>query len=79
MKEFFKYIFVLSVFLTTACQKQIISPDVISAEGGLVSFSTKVETKAPIIVDLYNKTFGVYGFLQCDFIVWNGNCLFSFL
>lgn len=70
MKEFYKYIFVLSAILTTACQKQINTPDVISAEGGLVSFSTKVETKAPIIVNLYNKTFGVYGFGFSNLTQW---------
>lgn len=70
MKEFYKYIFVLSAILTTACQKQINTPDVISAEGGLVSFSTKVETKAPIIVDLYNQTFGVYGFGFSNLTQW---------
>jgi hypothetical protein len=45
-----------------SCQKSTHTPDIPYSEGGLISFSTQVETKTPIIRDLYGKHFGVYGY-----------------
>lgn len=58
-----KYLSVLLLIIFISCQKNNYdSPNSMYSEGGLISFSTKVETKAPLIETLKEKNFGVYGF-----------------
>ena len=54
-----------------SCQKQDPSPDRIYSEGGLISFSTRVETRAPIIEELDGRSFGVYGYSFSNLTNWN--------
>lgn len=57
--------------MALSCQKQTIEPERPSAEGGLISFSTRVHTKAPIIMDLKGENFGVYGYNYSNLSNWN--------
>lgn len=70
MKTYIKYLSIC-IFLTfMSCQKNMHTPDKPYSEGGLISFSTHVETKAPIIRDLYGKHFGVYGYNFSNLTNW---------
>lgn len=58
-----KYFSTLLLIIFVSCQKNNYdSTNPVYSEGGLISFSTKVETKAPIIESLKGRNFGVYGF-----------------
>jgi len=54
-----------------SCQKHTYSPDGIFSEGGVISFSTRVVTKAPIITELNGEHFGVYGYNFSNLTNWN--------
>lgn len=69
MREYIKYLSLISILVVLSCQKQ--TPDTIYAEGGLVSFSTRVHTKAPVITNLSGRYFGVYGFSYSNLTNWN--------
>lgn len=71
MSKYIKYLLVISVFAAFSCQKQNIDGhDGLYSEGGLISFSTNVKTKAPIIKDLNGKHFGVYGYSFPSLTTW---------
>ena len=70
MRHYIKYFTILSAILTISCQKQVFPSEQPGLEGGLVTFSTYVETKAGIINDLNNKTFGVYGYSFSNLTNW---------
>lgn len=71
MKTSIKYLSVLILIFVISCQKQAHTPDIIYSEGGLISFSTRVETRAPIIEDLNGRNFGVYGYSFSNLTNWN--------
>lgn len=71
MRKYIKYIALCSIILTMSCQKHTYSPDGIFSEGGVISFSTRVETKAPIITELNGEHFGVYGYNFSNLTNWN--------
>lgn len=71
MRKYIKYITIVSIFMTISCQKQPYSPDGTDAQSGVISFSSCVNTKAPIIEDLNSQSFGVYGFLFSNTTRWN--------
>lgn len=71
MRQYIKYLSLISILAVLSCQKQTDGPDTIYAEGGLVSFSTRVHTKAPVITSLSGKYFGVYGFSYSNLTNWN--------
>lgn len=72
MRGYLKYLLLISILTVFSCQKQsIIGPDIEYAEDGLVSFSTKVHTKAPVITSLSGKNFGVYGYSFSKLTNWN--------
>lgn len=70
MRHYIKYFTILSAILTISCQKQVLPSEQPGLEGGLVTFSTYVETKAGIINDLNNETFGVYGYSFSNLTNW---------
>lgn len=70
MRTYIKYFAVLFSILIISCQKQVLPNDNTGLEGGLVSFSTYVKTKAGIINDLNNQTFGVYGYSFSNLTNW---------
>lgn len=72
MRGYLKYLLVIFILTVFSCQKQsIIGPDIEYAEDGLVSFSTKVHTKSPVITSLSGKNFGVYGYSFSKLTNWN--------
>lgn len=71
MKSIIKYLSVISIIVAVSCSKNTYSPDGIYSEGGLISFSSKVATKAPIITELNDSTFGVYGYKFSNLTNWN--------
>lgn len=70
MRTFIKYISISFFCLFLSCQKQTPSSGIFS-EGGLISFSTRVETKTPIITELNGKHFGVYGYNFSNLTNWS--------
>lgn len=73
MREYIKYLYLSIIFIVSlmSCQKQTLENDRMYAEGGLISFSSKVETKAPIIENLNEDSFGVYGYNYSSLTNWN--------
>lgn len=71
MREYIKYLSIITIVSLMSCQKQTLENDRMYAEGGLISFSTKVETKAPIIENLNEDSFGVYGYNYSSLTNWN--------
>ena len=45
-----------------ACQKQVDTPDIHAPWGGYITFSTGIETKTPINVNMRGKNFGVLAY-----------------
>lgn len=70
MRAFIKYISLSFICLLLSCQKQTPQSGIFS-EGGLISFSTRVETKTPIITELNGKHFGVYGYNFSNLTNWS--------
>lgn len=70
MRHYIKYFTLLSAILAVSCQKQVLPNEPADFEGGLVTFSTFVKTKAGIVNDLNNKTFGVYGYSFSNLTNW---------
>ena len=65
MKKIYKYILVLLAGMHVSCEKQPINPSEeieLIPEAGYINFSTGVVTKAPIIEDMKDKSFGVFGY-----------------
>ena len=71
MRRYIKYLSLVSILTVLSCQKQSIDPDREYAEDGLVSFSTKVHTKSPVITSLTGENFGVYGYSFSNLTNWN--------
>lgn len=69
MRRYIKYLSLLAI-LVVSCQKIGGSPDRIFSEGGLISFSTHVETRTPLITELNGETFGVYGYKFSNLTNW---------
>lgn len=70
MRQYLKYLSLISILTVFSCQKQSIGPDREYAEDGLVSFATRVHTKAPVITILTGKYFGVYGYSYSNLTNW---------
>lgn len=71
MRKYIKNITIFSIILLVSCQKHTYSPNGIYSEGGIITFSTRVETKAPIITEMNGKHFGVYGYNFSNLQNWN--------
>ena len=72
MRNYLTYLSVLFICLTFSCQKHNPEgPDGLYSEGGLISFSTTVKTKAPIITEMNGRHFGVYGYGFSNLTNWN--------
>lgn len=72
MWKYIKYL-AISLAILTSCQKLALSPetDGTFSDAGLISFSTRIKTKAPIITSLNGKDFGVYGYKFSPLTNWN--------
>lgn len=69
MRRFIQYLSLITI-VVVSCQKTDNNPDRIYSEGGLISFSTRVETRAPMITELNGETFGVYGYKFPNLTNW---------
>lgn len=68
MKRSLIYIVVLLVVIS--CTKDTSAPSPIFSEGGLISFTTRVNTKTPIITELNGEQFGVYAYKFPNLTTW---------
>lgn len=70
MRKFTKYLSILPfIMIFLSCQKQTLYPD--NKLSDVISFSARVETKAPIITEMNGREFGVYGFNFSSLTNWN--------
>lgn len=69
MRRFIQYLSLITI-VVVSCQKTDNNPDRIYSEGGLISFSTRVDTRAPMITELNGETFGVYGYKFPNLTNW---------
>lgn len=70
-----KYIFYVVLALTFASCEKVTNTDgeiELPLEGGYITFSTSVSTKAPIITSLRGREFGVMGFKYPNYQAWTG-------
>lgn len=60
MRRVYAYMIMMISFV--ACQKQVDTPDIHAPWGGYITFSTGIETKTPINVNMRGKDFGVLAY-----------------
>ena len=60
MRRVYAYMIMMISFV--ACQKQVDTPDIHAPWGGYITFSTGIETKTPINVNMRGKNFGVLAY-----------------
>ena len=70
MQKCIKYISLISLAVVLSCQKSEHTSEGISSDAGLISFSTYVETRAPIIENMGGLDFGVYGYSFSNLTSW---------
>lgn len=72
MRNYLTYLSLLFICTIFSCQKHNPEgPDGLYSEGGIISFSTSVNTKAPIITEMNGRHFGVYGYAFSNLTNWN--------
>ena len=72
MRNCLTYLAILSIFMVFSCQKH--NPEDQRGEHsdcGVISFSTKVQTRSPLITELNGEHFGVYAYGFSNLTNWN--------